>query len=328
MTEKRTTAGKLLVVMFFGLMVLGYGTYQPVKAVDPRSPEFRSRVRNAFFSTLEPSRKLKYLKYIEAQKQLTSAELGTRYRWGWIPADREPPLRLANWWEELSPRRKRKKRLKWFNKRYDTFDPRRAARYLEQEERLNEVVRQLKQGKDYKGLQFESVDFPQPVKKSDDSTDERQTERTGQPSQQSDQNTGSSKQSEQKSQTEQTKKTEESSEKQAEEEKKEKSTEKNITETIERKTQPDTQSKPAKADTRVLEMDRGTVIFESTPDGVRVIDSSRGSSSSRLNQAPSETFDMPSPGLRAKDFPPPNLYFPSHKSRDKTAPPLRFRQSP
>lgn len=156
-----------LVIVFFAVTSL-----VPLFAQD-RVPE--GPLKERFFEGLTRPQIVSLMKTLESGEQRTDFELGARYRWGYIPPDRRPPVSLARWWRSLSQRERNEERVKWFHDHYDQIDVDRAARELGQTERLLKIQRDLQQnyGKSPGNLE--------PVFSSGDTVAPPQSEKENQP---------------------------------------------------------------------------------------------------------------------------------------------------
>ncbi|MFB6345285.1 MAG: hypothetical protein ABEK50_05875 [bacterium] len=117
-------------------------------------------LRSEFFDELNKPQIIKYMSESDKAKQLTSYELGAKYRWGYIPPDRTPPASVAQWWRSLSTRERNDQRYKWFREHYDRVNPDRVARQLGLQDQLTKIYRELR--KDYTNDEelLEPVPFP------------------------------------------------------------------------------------------------------------------------------------------------------------------------
>jgi hypothetical protein len=120
----------------------------------------QDKMKEEFFSRLDRPEIVQLMRSIDRGKQFTSFELGAKYRWGYIPPDRRPPVRLAQWWEGLSARQKDQERYEWFQKHYQQLNLSRAARELGLQDRLTEIYRELRQELNKPAGNLETVPFP------------------------------------------------------------------------------------------------------------------------------------------------------------------------
>lgn len=118
-------------------------------------------LRGAFFSTLNKNQVVEFMRAIDRSRQLTSYELGAKYRWGYIPPDRTPPASLARWWKALSPRKRDQKRVKWFREHSQQLDPDQVAQQLGLQDRLTSIYRKLRGNYSKTPEALESVPFPE-----------------------------------------------------------------------------------------------------------------------------------------------------------------------
>jgi hypothetical protein len=144
-------------VVIAGLICLLFlGALAPAQAQDIDLTELKRQ----FFEPLSDEQKVSLLRTMDRSAQRTSLELGAKYRWGYIPSDRKPPISLAKWWDGLNQRQRREERLKWFRNHYQQLNVERSARELGLRDRLTKLYRELGDQEDNTGLQFESVSFP------------------------------------------------------------------------------------------------------------------------------------------------------------------------
>ncbi len=131
----------LLFLTLAGLFVVPPAVARP----DFESTWIENQVRSSFFQSLTEQQRLELLNDIEQSSNFTDRELGARYRWGYIPADREPPATLGYWWESLGPREQDRLRLAWYRNNHQQLAPDRAARFLGLESRLYRIQREYEQ---------------------------------------------------------------------------------------------------------------------------------------------------------------------------------------
>jgi hypothetical protein len=117
-------------------------------------------LKERFFQELTRPQIISLLETLDRSEQRTDFELGAKYRWGYIPPDRRPPVHLARWWGSLSQRERNNQRFQWFQQHYDQLNVDRAARELGQTDRLLKIQRDLQQNYGKTPEELESVFFP------------------------------------------------------------------------------------------------------------------------------------------------------------------------
>jgi len=118
-------------------------------------------LKHRFFSDLTQSQIISLMETLDRSQQLTTAELGAKYNWGYIPPDRTPPVTLAQWWDRQNTRQRREHRIDWFREHYLELDVERAAEELGMKDRLTRLYRSLQSDQDSSTHQFEEVTFPE-----------------------------------------------------------------------------------------------------------------------------------------------------------------------
>lgn len=154
--KQRTPAPLLTVVLALvgGLVFIGFPAV-------PRAAEVPLRtIKKEFFTSLNQGKRLALLEALDRGQQLTAQELGAKYRWGQVPPDRQPPFFLARWWKSLSAAERQRQRLNWFRNNYQQLDLDRAARELNEQDRLTGLYRRLKREHEEPARRFETMFFP------------------------------------------------------------------------------------------------------------------------------------------------------------------------
>jgi len=162
--ERKARKTALLVLYMIAAVFTGSVTgsvlHPPALAQDGQNIDMEA-LKDEFFSDLTEQQIISLLRTVDRSEQLTSVELGAKYKWGYIPPDRTPPFSLANWWDSLSDRRQRSVRLDWFRNHYQELDVDRAARELGMKNELLSLYRKYETQQSSREMQFEQVSFPE-----------------------------------------------------------------------------------------------------------------------------------------------------------------------
>ncbi len=145
-----------------GLSLCIFFSVFPVSVMARPNPENVRReneIRSKFFSSLSGEKRLELIRFVEQQRKFTPAELGARYRWGYIPVDRETPAFLGEWWNNLSEPQRNRRRLIWFRQNKERLNVDQAARALNLKARLFELQRKYMEKRRRRPSKFEPVDF-------------------------------------------------------------------------------------------------------------------------------------------------------------------------
>lgn len=123
-----------------------------------RVPE--DRLQEEFFGSLKRPQIVSLLETLDETKQLTDFELGAKYRWGYIPPDRRPPVSVARWWRSKSQGQRSNLRVEWFKNHFDQLPLDRSARELGLRDRLTRIHRELESQLGNRPGELEAVEFP------------------------------------------------------------------------------------------------------------------------------------------------------------------------
>ena len=156
----------------FMLRPVGYGISLLLLVVFPIVPLHGQSIdmeelKNRFFSNLSQSQIISLMETLDRNQQLTTAELGAKYKWGYIPPDRTPPVTLAQWWDRQNSRQRRQHRIEWFREHYLELNVKRSAEELGLKDRYTRLYRKLQVEENSSAPHFEQVTFP--------ATDEEET---------------------------------------------------------------------------------------------------------------------------------------------------------
>lgn len=149
----RKTVALAVLVSTFLLLVASGGL-----RAQERVPE--DRLKEEFFGSLKRPQIVSLLETLDETKQLTDFELGAKYRWGYIPPDRRPPVSVARWWRSKSQGQRSNLRVEWFENHFDQLPLDRSARELGLRDRLTRIHRELESQLGNQPGELEAVEFP------------------------------------------------------------------------------------------------------------------------------------------------------------------------